>query len=91
MDFSGAQWSWLCSSAAGGGGSIPGRGAEIPQAARCGQRQTKMAVTEGGLRIGPKAGTQSGEGQATVAAPWASSGMGAGGGAGLRMARGMEG
>ena len=54
-----ARWSRLCASIAGGVGSVPCRGAQISQAAPCGQRQSKMAAAENR----PEAGAQSGRGQ----------------------------
>ena len=36
-----AQWLKLCALTAKGPGSIPGRGAKIPQATRCGQKKKK--------------------------------------------------
>ena len=46
------QWLGLCASTAGGPGSIPGRGTEIPQATRHSQKQKKESQSFFGVSQG---------------------------------------
>ena len=41
------QWLRLCASTAGGAGLIPGRGAKIPHAVRCGQKFINKNLSKG--------------------------------------------